>query len=249
MQRLLAHSTKPERLKCPEHFQERINQVGGYNRYGEPNFKLAWAQTELWESKQGGEWETADDGSIGGFKGYRDVLKGDGHPHWMLMQWVDAGQSIEGTRRETAEMFYELNKCPNTGMQLLGEYQYHGSYQIVLPLIAKFWTGKQLYLEAFPLSTNIINMMIPIIKGCMKISAEAKMQFMKDEKEKKDLDDLKTFEDAYLSVKRKSTLAATPWLEDRQRKMESLCTAANAAFVMQMQKNRFAQGRINHSVV
>lgn len=249
MKATLAYSLKPERLQVPEHFQDRITQVGGLNRYMEPNFKLAWAQTELWESKQGGEWETSENGDIGGFKGYKDVLKGDGHPHWMLLQWVDAGKSIEGVKPESADEFYAANKCPKTGMQLLGEYQYKGSYQIVLPLVAKIWTGRQLYIESFPLSTEIINMMIPIIKGCMKISVESKMKFMKDEKEKKDIDDLNTFEDAYLSVKRKPTLAATPWLEDRQRKMESLCNTANAAFVTRMQRNRFGQGKINHKVI
>src|ERR1700743_1729701 len=124
-----------ERLQCPKHFQDRITQIGGLNRYGDPNFKLAWAQTET--TRQGGEWSNEDEH----FVGYRDCYLGDGLPHWMLLQWADAGKSIQlpHLRPQSDVAFYAENLCLKTGMQILGEYPYHGSYQIALPLVAKWF--------------------------------------------------------------------------------------------------------------
>ncbi len=227
----LAHSCAPERLEAPERFQRRITEAGGKNRYRQPNFKLAWAQTEV--TRQGGEWDNDDEH----FVGYRDVLKGDGLPHWMLMQWVDAGKSHEMPHMEPESdvYFYSLNRCPKTGLQILGEYPYQGSYQIVLPLVAKIFDKGQLYIEAFPLSTEIVEMMVPIIKASMELSIQAKMKFMKDTKEAEEVERTTAFEDAYRSIKRKATLASAAWLEDKQRAIER---SYNAALVMLMHRNR-----------
>jgi hypothetical protein len=226
----------PERLQCPAEFQDRLTEVGGVNRYDEPNFKLVWAQTET--IRQGGEWE------VDWFKGYKDILLGDGLPHWMLLQWADAGKSIDMPflPPESDIAFYHANKCPKTGLQLLGEYPYHGKYHIVLQLIAKWFVRGELCLKAFPLSTEIIEMMVPIIKASMEVSIESKMRFMRDQREKEDDDYAKTIDDIYHGIKRKRTLAATAWLEDKQRSIEK---TANAAFITMLARNRFFQGRPN----
>ena len=171
-----AYSAPPERLECPERYQRRITQVGGLNRYRKPMYKIAWAQTET--TRQGGEWDNDDEH----FVGYRDVLKGDGLPHWMLMQWCDAGKTAEMPHMapESDAYWYSLNTCPKTGLSILGEYPYQGSYQIVLPLLAKVFQNGQLYIEAFPLSTEIVEMMVPVIRASMELSIQAKMKFMKD---------------------------------------------------------------------
>jgi hypothetical protein len=221
----------PERLQCPPEFQARLTEVGGVNRYGQPNFRLAWAQTET--VRQGGEWEAEGDW----FRGYRDILLGDGLPHWMLLQWCDAGKCVEMPHipPESDVAFYAANKCTKTGLQLLGQYPYHGSYQIALQLIAKWAEKGQLFLHAFPLSTEIIEMMVPIIKASMLLSVEAKLRFLKDEEERDDDNYAKTVEDIYQSVKRKPTLASTAWLEDKQRSIEK---HANAAFITMLARNR-----------
>ncbi len=223
-----------ERQHCPEHFQFRLTEVGGLNRYGEPNFRLAWAQTET--VRQGGEWEAEGDW----FKGYRDILLGDGLPHWMLLQWVDAGKSVEMPHLppESDVAWYINNRCQKTGLSLLGEYPYRGSYQIALQLVAKWFDKGQLHLHAFPLSTEIVEMMVPIIKASMEISAEAKLKFMCDEKEKEDDNYAKTVEDIYQGIRRKPTLASTKWLEDKQRSIEKY---ANSAFLTMISRNRFFQ--------
>jgi hypothetical protein len=221
----------PERLHAPSHFQNRLRQVGGTNRYGDANFKLAWAQTET--TRQGGEWEA--DGEW--FKGYRDVYLGDGLPHWMLLQWADAGKNITmpHLNPESDASFYMQNECPKTGLQLLGEYPYHGSYQIALPLVAKWFEGGQLKLRAFPLSTEILNMMVPIIKASMEISLQAKLMFMKEQSEKDDDVYAKAVDDAYNSIKLSASARSSKWIADKERSLEK---HFNAALVTMMARNR-----------
>lgn len=226
-----------ERLECPPWFQDRINEVGGFNRYDEPNFKLAWAQTELmW---QGGEWNNED----GHFRGYRQVLKGDGLPHWMLMKWMDAGMGIDmpHLQPEPAELFYKDNKCPESGLQLLGEYPYLGSYHIAYNLLAKWWDGTQLIIAAPTLDWEIVEMMIPIIKATFELDHQTKVRFMKEMKEKEEKDEQTMFEDLYSSIRRKPTLGSTSWLEDKQRKMEKLVETSMVEYLHR--NKRFVSNR------
>lgn len=226
-----ASSANPERLVCPEHFQRRLTQVGGLNRYRQPNFRLAWAQTET--TRQGGEW-TADGET---FRGYLDVLLGDGLPHWMLLQWVDAGKSLEMPflPPQSDVAWYAENRCPATGLQILGEYPYHGSYRIALQLVAKVFVAGKMFIEASPLSTEIVEMMVPIIKASMEVSHAAKMAWLREQNEKEETDRAKVFEDVWHGARRKATLASTAWLEDKQRSIER---AFNAALVTRLHRNR-----------
>lgn len=226
-----------ERLKCPEHFQRRLAQVGGKNRYGEPNFKLAWAQTET--TRQGGEWELE---SGEPFKGYRDVYLGDGLPHWMLLQWADAGKSISMPHLppESDGRFYIDNECKKSGLSLLGEYPYHGSYQIALPLTAKFMHAGKLHIRAFPLSTDIIEMMVPVIRAAMETSAEAKLRYLKEQQEKEDLQYAKTIEDVYQDIKLPTSAHTSQWITDKQRSIEN---AFNAALIQRMRNDRQFQSQ------
>lgn len=234
---------RTERLQVPQHFQNRLTRAGGLNRYGEPHFKLAWAQTET--TRQGGRWEF--DGEW--FTGYRDVLLGDGLPHWMLLQWADAGKSIgmPFLPPESDGAWYEANKCPTTGLSLLGAYPYRGSYQIALPLRAKWFektpNGKPfLRFHAFPLSTQIIDMMVPIIKATREISVQAKLLSMDEDKEREQDAYAKTVEDIYQDAKLSASARASKWIEDKARSIES---AWNAALIMKLQQgSSFAQGRI-----
>jgi hypothetical protein len=234
-----ASSARPERLRCPERFQRRLIEVGGLNRYRQPNYRLAWAQTEI--ARQGGEWEAEGET----YRGHKDVLVGDGLPHWMLLQWCDAGKSIDVPHLppQGPISWQEENRCPKTGLQILGEYPYHGSYQIALNLVAKVFAKGQLFIEAFPLSSEIVEMMVPIIKASMELSIEAKQRWLREQKEKEEDDRARTFEDAWKSCERNATLASTAWLEDKQRQIERM---ANAAFLARLQRNRRfqAQGRI-----
>ena len=239
----LDNPRRVERLKCPEHFQRRLTRAGGKNRYGEPNFRLVWSQTEM--TRQGGRWEANGEW----YTGYRDVLLGDGLPHWMLLQWADAGKSIQMPflAPESDGAWYDANKCPVTGLSLLGSYPYRGSYQIALPLRAK-WFEKDargnsiMRLHAFPLSTQIIDMMVPIIKATKEVSLKAKLMSMDEDKEKDEIEYEKTVEDIYQDAKLSASARASSWIQDKARSIEK---AWNAALVMRLQSgSKFAQGRI-----
>lgn len=219
-----------ERRECPEQFQERIALAGGLNRYDEPMFKIAWAQTET--TVQGGEWEAEGEH----FRGYQRVYLSDGLPHWVLLRWVDAGRSLEPfVPAEGPRQFYEANRCPKTGLQLLGEYPYHGSYKVALPLVAKWFQNGQLKIHAYPLDTEIVDMMIPMIQAAISLPYEAKMRFMRDEKEKQETAEAHRFEDAYLDAKLSPAARASEWIAEKERKIEK---AWNAAMMMRLNRNR-----------
>lgn len=225
-----------ERLQCPKHFSDRLNEVGGFNRYGDPNFKLAWAQTET--TRHGGEWEAEGEW----FKGYQDVYLGDGLPHWMLLQWADAGISIQmpHLRAQSDVSFYLENVCPKTRLQILGEYPYHGSYQIALPLMAKWFEAGQMRIRAFPLSTEIVEMMVPIIKASMEISLEAKLMFMKEQQEKADTEYANAVDDVYNSIKLSQSARSSQWIQDKVRSIEQHW---NSALITRMHRDRVFQSQ------
>ena len=220
-----------ERLQCPEHFQERIRQVAGVNRYGADNYKLAWAQTET--TVQGGEWEAAGEA----FTGYQRVYLSDGLPHWILLKWVDAGKSLDMPflRAQGPTAFYDENKCPKTGLQLLGEYPYHGSYKVALPLVAKWFERGQLRIHAYPLDVEIVEMMIPVIQASMALSIEAKMRFLQEEKEAKEVESDKLFGDVYQDIKLSNAARASEWIRDKERQIER---AFNAHAMARLASNR-----------
>jgi hypothetical protein len=226
-----------EHRQCPAHFQERINQVGGMNRYDEPNFRLAWAQTET--MVQGGEWEAEGES----FTGYRRVYLGDGLPHWMLLKWIEPGKSLEMPflPAQGPASYYAENRCPKTGLQILGEYPYHGNYKIALPLVAKWFERGQLRVEAYPLDTQIVEMMIPVIQASMILPIEAKMRFMKEEDEKDEIEREKQFDAVYNDIKLSNSARASEWVQDRVRKIER---SFNAAQVLRFHRNpRFQSNR------
>jgi hypothetical protein len=208
--------TVREILYPPDHFQERITNACGKNQYDEPIFRISWAQSEI--SIQGGEWEAEGETYVG----YKEVPALDNLPHWVLMKWCPPGINVNMPflPPETPSQFYNNNRCPNTGLCLLGEYPYHGSYQLLLPLKdVEFQNGKML-VEYYSLSNELIDVIIPIILAGMEVSIEAKIKFNKEMALKEDADRLQLYEDAYADGVRKATLSAASWLEDKQRKLE-----------------------------
>lgn len=174
-----------ERLTCHAEIQERLSEVGGLNRYDAPNFRLSWAQTETFRA--GGLW-ASDDGPS--FKGYRDLLAGDGNPHWMLQEWHPPEEY------GTPAAWYFQNLDPETGLQDLGEYPYQGRYETVLILAHKTLVNGELKIERIPLSWVVVECMVPIIIESRKVSMlRRKLAFIeRDEQEKAER--LRKIEDA-----------------------------------------------------
>ena len=183
-----------QQYQCPEWFQEKLTDIGGVNKYDEPNFIVRWGQGGEKECtyRSGGAWHVEGQPS---FKGYRDLLVGGGTPSWILMQWEDA------ITYGTPESYYVGNYDEETGMQDLGEYPYSGRYRMLYNMCWRDMSSGKMKIEAMPLNSFILNTVVPIIKEARDISYEKTMAAMKAIKEKEDEADTNMIEDAMRDAK------------------------------------------------
>jgi len=181
-----------QQYECPQEFQDRLNEVGGFNRYDEPNFKIVWSQGGCPEAyfRAGGVWEVPGQPTR---KGYRDLLVGGGTPSWCLLQWQDA---IE---YGTPELYYMQNFDESTGLQLLGEYPYSGRYRVLYNLRWMERGKDGLRFEAMPLNAYLIDTIVPIIMQAKEISWEKTKAVLADLKAREEKAQLAKIEDAMLS--------------------------------------------------
>lgn len=102
-----------ERLRCPPEYQSHVASIGGFNRFGGPNFRIAWGQTET-EFVYG----TGADGR----KGQHIVFKHQGIPAWFIECWKPP--ECFGT----AEFWYSVSWDEESKTHTLGEYPWRGLY-------------------------------------------------------------------------------------------------------------------------
>jgi len=176
----------PERRRCPEAFQEMLTRHVGLNRYGEPNFIIAWGQTFMYTA--GGVWPKPYGD---GYFGYRKLplsnssFSGKGMPCWMILEWhppEDYG---------TPAAYYYDNRDDLTGLQLLGEYPYKGRYEIAYRLNSQEFRDGKMRIQNYHLDGWILDMLIPSILEGQKMSMKKRLQMLRerDEKEEKAQDD------------------------------------------------------------
>jgi hypothetical protein len=177
---------------CPEEFQERLTDIGGVNRYDEPNFLLVWSQGGCPQAtyRAGGTW--AGEGQVS-YTGYRDLLIGGGVPCWALMQWHNA------LEYGTPEIYYVQNYDVDSDLQTLGEYPYHGRYQMLYNLRWCEMRNGHMFFEMMPLNTFLLETVVPIITAAKDISWEQTKAAMRDLKEKEDKADINMIEDVMRS--------------------------------------------------
>ncbi len=177
-----------EQYQCPEWFSEKLLEIGGENRYGGANFICRWGQGGEPEClyRSGGLWAVEGQPS---FKGYRDLLVGGGTPSWLLMQWN--APEVFGT----PESYYVSTHDEETNLQDLGEYPYFGRYQILFNMAYRGMVNGKFEIEAMPLNSMVLDMIIPIILEAKDISYDKTMATMKELKEREDQADLNMIED------------------------------------------------------
>jgi hypothetical protein len=178
-----------QQYECPQEFQDRLTDIGGVNKYDQPNFVICWGQGGQPEGlyRSGGHWHV--DGEVS-FKGYRDLLIGGGTPSWCLLQWKDAVQF------GTPESFYVSTHDDETEMKDLGEYPYAGKYQLLYNMCWRDMSQGKMKIEAMPLNSFVLDTVIPIILEARDISYEKTMASMKSLKEIEDKQDVDLVEDA-----------------------------------------------------
>jgi hypothetical protein len=147
--------TGPETRKCPPEYQARITRKFGVNRFGEPNFKIVWNQSQFIR--------------MGKLTGYRDIYQGDGQPCWMIMRWKppEFYGSPKTYYRETFEQ--------GSGRYATGEYPWKGRYEIVQSLIAKEFKDGQLLISSMPLCHYLVDMIIPLILQWQSLTLEEQL--------------------------------------------------------------------------
>jgi hypothetical protein len=177
---------------CPEEFQQRLTDIGGVNKYDEANFLLVWSQGGSPQSlyRAGGSWAGPDQVS---YTGYRDLLIGGGVPCWALLQWHPPEEY------GTPELYYTQNYDLDSDLQTLGEYPYHGRYQMLYNLRWSEMRNGKMFFEMMPLNTFLLDTVVPIIVQAKDISWEKTKAVMADLKEREDKADLDMIEDVMRS--------------------------------------------------
>lgn len=167
-----------EKNMPPEDFQERLTHYGGRNRYDDPIFRIWWGQYSYGDGSfiAGGAWSVDE----AFFEGYRRLLKASNSPCWCLGQWHDA---IE---YGSPEGYYASNLDEGTGLQMLGPYAYEGRVELMFELRWHEKVGNKLEFRSMPLTTRILDLVIPIIVKAREISAEKRIEAYKEAQRRDD---------------------------------------------------------------
>ena len=139
-----------ERRLCPDEFQQAIDERFGLNRFGTSNYRMAWGETETMR--------------VAGFNGYEDRLLCGNIACWNLMRWRPPEAF------GSPELFDIVNRDPDTGLCILGEYPYEGQYDVLQPLMTKEFKNGRLVIDAFPLSYQILDTILPVVEKCSEMT-------------------------------------------------------------------------------
>lgn len=162
--------TGHERRRPPEIYQNYLTRLGGKNRYGKPNFILAWGQTRTQQIY------SVDNN---GRRGQHTILEFGGVPAWHILEWKPPETF------GTPAMWYTLTWDPEQNTHTLGEYPWRGLYlPVSFNLYVKRVIGggtryvngevvelpSRLEIDALPLNFYILDMLIPSIKKAQELT-------------------------------------------------------------------------------
>jgi len=151
----------PETRRVPAAYQARITKKFGVNRFGEPNYKIVWNQSQfirmgnVWRDSRGNEQA-----------GYKDTYQGDGTACWMIMRWLPP------EHYGSPNTFYRETYDGLSRKYFMGEYPWKGRYEILQALNCKDFIGGKLVVTHLPLCHYLIDMVIPMIVAWQALSIE-----------------------------------------------------------------------------
>jgi hypothetical protein len=157
-----------EQNECPAWFQAELSRIGGLNDYGEPMFRVIWGASAMRIS--GGHWH-------GWGTGYREISEGGNS--WLLQLW----QAPECYGTPFA--YYHANRDEATGLQTCGEFPYSGRYLTLFDFAHRQVNNKRMHTTRMPLSSEILDMSVPIIMKALHHNAEKRRTAIKEIKERK----------------------------------------------------------------
>jgi hypothetical protein len=143
---------KSERLEAGEEFQVFLTAVFGINRFGGPNFKIVWGQTETYK--------------VATPHGYEDRLLGHNMACWIMLKWQPP--EMYGS----PELYYFQDADELTGLALCGEYPEQGRYEILQPFISKSYNPQTHALEVttLPLDWDILEIAVPMLLRSLELT-------------------------------------------------------------------------------
>jgi len=171
-----------ETRRVPPEYQERLTRKFGVNRFGDPNFKIVWNQSQF--IRMGNVWRDARGNER---VGYKDTYQGDGQPCWMIMRWMPP-EHYGSPRTYYANTYDSLSR-----KYFIGEYPWKGRYEIVQALINKEFVDNKLVITHMPLCHYLIDMIIPLILQWQALSDEeraAAKQHAQQEEAKRDNEEI-----------------------------------------------------------
>ena len=193
---------REERLRPPRVYADYLVKLGGRNRFGEPNFILAWGQTRTQKIY-------ATDGN--GRRAQHTVLEFGGIPAWHVLEWKPP--ETFGTPRMWRAMTWD----PENNVLSLGEYPRRGLY---IPCSFNLYvrrvvgggtrydtkTGQvvelpgELKIERMPLSFWLFDLIIPNIRKSQQMTMLQRKAALEMIEEQKKKDARRQAYDAYLDA-------------------------------------------------
>jgi hypothetical protein len=155
------HIEGPEPRECPAEYQDRLVEHFGLNRYGTPNFRFVWGQSNtirmgnVWRDKFGNE-----------SRGYRDVYQSFASPCWIIQRWKAPEEY------GTPELYYMQTWDEFSRLFAVGEYPWAGRYETVQMMQRQEVVNGRLEIEHFELSHILIDKIIPLIQATQELSLE-----------------------------------------------------------------------------
>lgn len=122
-------TTEREKYEAPQELQDRIASVGGWNIFGQPNFRAVWGWSRL--TWIGGNWDDHDNNGclVRRVKELRHVPKYTPFDRWHLEKWMPP--SFYGSPAEWEIQTYDQEEqFPMT----LGPYPSRGEYEHVFTI-------------------------------------------------------------------------------------------------------------------
>lgn len=135
----------------PAEYQEHLNQIGGMNRFDEPNFRIVWGETAT---------DTVYGTDENGRRGAHVILR-YGIAAWFIEVWKPP--ECFGT----PETWYALTWDWDSDEPTIGEYPWRGMYfPAPFNLYVKHIENNVLTIDAMPLNHYILDLLVPnIIKA------------------------------------------------------------------------------------
>ena len=128
-------------------YVDHVNAIGGFNRFGDPNFKIVWGQNETM---------LVYGVDVNGKAGQHILPKHGNVPAWFIEVWKPP--ECYGT----PELWYALTWDADTDAPKLGEYPWRGQYEAApFNLYAKKIENNVLSFDAMPLNHYVIDLLIP----------------------------------------------------------------------------------------